>query len=101
MVVTVYKIGERINLYDIQKIAILFVMSLFIGCSIPDKIINIQRSNIREDISLKDKKKILKKADILNNQGIQAYKDKKYEEAISYYKQSLNIKKRFLHKKIV
>ncbi len=39
-----------------KKIAILFVISLFIGCSIPDKIINIKRSK-EEDISIKDKRR--------------------------------------------
>ncbi len=30
------------------------------------------------------------------NSGIEAYREKRYEDAISYYKQSLNIKRRFL-----
>ena len=41
-------------------------------------------------------KQLLKKANILNNRGVDAYKKRNYKEAINYYLQSLAIKEKIL-----
>ena len=67
----------------------ILTLLLFTACSL-----NQQSSSISPHSSQKEQ--ALRKANILNNQGVDAYRQGDYPKAIGYYQQSISIKEQIL-----
>jgi len=78
----------------LKYLALILIIASINGCITTDRISSMRPPFM--EMGEEQKQEILQKADKLNNSGIEAYREKRYEDAISYYKQSLNIKRRFL-----